>query len=159
MQGWELECETHWICEDRRMFFHQSLSRVLTHVGANDISLRFACNPQGPITMETTWATHRLAVICLLVMQLLDFDQIKLSRLFCSGHRCWRLLLCLLRDGAKPSGWQHGDISIRGPAEGNVYHPCLHCLHHGQTRPEYSETGRVFYCITCIIIVILALAL
>lgn len=74
---------------------------------------------------------------------LLNYNKLKCLLSFNSGHWCWRLLLGLFRDGAKSSGRQHGDVSIRGPAEGNVYHPCIHCLHHGQTHSEYSQTGKL----------------
>ncbi|XP_075872568.1 paired amphipathic helix protein Sin3a-like isoform X3 [Nelusetta ayraudi] len=57
--------------------------------------------------------------------------------LFENGHRSGGLLLSLPGDGEEPAGRKHGGVAVRGLAEGNVHHPRLHRLHHGQTHPEH----------------------
>lgn len=59
-----------------------------------------------------------------------------------SGHRSGGLLLSLPGDGEEPAGWKHGGVAVRGLAEGNVHHPRLHRLHHGQTHPEHRPPGQ-----------------
>lgn len=60
----------------------------------------------------------------------------------CSGCGRRGLLLGVPRNGAQSPGRKHGAGSVRGLFEGNVYDPCLHCLHYGQTHPEHRPPGQ-----------------
>lgn len=64
--------------------------------------------------------------------------------LLSSGHRSGGLLLGILGDGEEFVGRKHGTLSLRGLSEGDVHHPRLHRLHHGQAHPKHRAAGILF---------------